>query len=116
MSEELPQPPGRSYGCTFGCGRPYDFILVTVQDSSTEFLCMVCLITLSRDMINALADQGSNEMLAALAYAADEGNGQVPGPTAKPGRRNAPVGTEDDDTLSAFDSIIEGSELSEEFQ
>lgn len=116
MDEELDPPPERSYGCTFGCGNPYDFVLTTVQDSSTEFLCLPCFIVLARDMVIAINDPTNVDVLAAIAYAAESRGAQVPGPAGKARGRNKPVNTPDDGILDDFDAVITVDDLPAEFR
>jgi hypothetical protein len=105
--------PVRSYGCTYGCGNPYDFVLISVVDGTTEFLCLPCLINLSVEMVNAVNSPDSPEVQAMLAAAGtvDQAPMTVPGP--KPGKRNAPVTAADDDLIQAFDSRLTYDEVAE---
>jgi hypothetical protein len=113
---EIIDTPTRSYGCSFGCGNPYDFILVDVRAGTTELLCLPCYVKLASDMVTAVTEANDPQVMAALAYAASGVAGQAPGPAGRKRGHNAP-GTSDDITLfDAFDSVITEGELPEEFR
>lgn len=113
-----PQTPHveRSYGCTFGCGNPYDFVLVTVADGTVEMLCMPCMVKLAADMISAITDPENADVLAAIEAVASDMTGQVPGPSGRPRGRNAPATSLDPDVFESFDSTITVEQLSDEFR
>lgn len=46
----------RSYGCSMGCGNPYDFVVVTIEDGSTLFLCVPCFIRIAAEMTEAVVN------------------------------------------------------------
>lgn len=105
----------RSYGCTFGCGNPYDIIVVTVSDGTTEMLCMPCFIKMATDMVRAFIDADDPEVRVALA--AFTGTEQVPMSDngIKPRGHNAPATSDDPDIIEAFDSVITVADLPPEF-
>lgn len=103
----------RSYGCTYGCGRPYDVILINVADGTTEFLCMVDFVTVASTVVKAMTEAASPEVAAALAYAASHPAEQAPGPAGKPGRRNAPANSADDDMFAEYDEMLELSDIAD---
>ncbi len=106
----------RSYGCTFGCGNPYDVIVVSVADSTTEFLCFPCFTRMAATVVEAITATG--DAATQLMYAANDTHRQVrmdkPGP--KPGRRNAPATAADPGILAAYDDVITADELPEDFR
>lgn len=106
----------RSYGCTYGCGNPYDVILINVQDGTTEFLCMPDFLKLAMQLIQAMTEPGSAHVLAALAYAASNPLATTPGPSGKRRGHNAPATTDDPSIVEAFDSVITVDELPDEFK
>lgn len=116
MSEQPAAPPKRSYGCSFGCGNPYDYILVSVADGSIEFLCLACYVRLARDMIVAVVDTGDPKVIEALAYASSLDLDPTPGPDGRPRGHNAPVTAEDDALFEAYDSRVTAEELPDEFK
>jgi hypothetical protein len=106
----------RSYGCTFGCGNPYDYVVISVMDGTTEFLCIPCYIRLAVDMVTAMASPDDPEVRKAVELAKELmpvtfDNGQV-----KTRGHNAPVAADDPDIFAAFDSVITEDELPEEFR
>jgi hypothetical protein len=106
----------RSYGCSFGCGNPYDYIIVQVVDGTTEFACLPCFVKLATDMVTAVTEGISPEAMAELR--AMEAQGQAPMTSGSVRRRgkNAPADADDPDLVEAFDSRIMSDELSEEFK
>jgi hypothetical protein len=108
--------PDRSYGCSWGCGNPYDYIIISVVDSTTELLCLVCMLKLMQDMIMAVLNPEDPAVKAAMADRA--GIEQAPmnsGRVRKRGK-NAPATVDDDDLIEAFDSRITPDELPEEMK
>lgn len=114
MSE--PAETTRSYGCTFGCGNPYDFIFISVRDGTTEFLCLPCFIRLATDIVTAVTEPDPEQVakwlhtISPLAPAPMRGNG------ARRGRKNAPATNDDPDLFDAFDSRVDVDDLPSEFR
>lgn len=108
--------PERSYGCTFGCGNPYDFILVTVSDGSTEFVCMPCFIKLATDMLTAVMEADNPNVQAAVQWAASNGAESAPGPKPRSRGKNAPATTDDPNVFEAYDDVITVEQLPDEFR
>lgn len=116
MTAAIPDTPQRSYGCSFGCGNPYDFIFVSVVDGTTEFLCLPCMVRLASDMVAAVTEPDNPSLITALQGAgtvdtAPMANGQV-----KRRGKNAPVTADDDDLISVYEDVITVDELPEEFR
>jgi len=97
----------RSYGCTFGCGNPYDVIVTFVNDASTEMLCIPCYIKMASDMLTAMVKSDDSNVKAAMEWAARNLAPQVPGPAPKRGRKNAPATADSPDIFEAYDGIEE---------
>lgn len=106
----------RSYGCTFGCGNPYDYIVVAVADGTTEFLCLPCYVRLATDMIAAVTDPDDPKVQKAMAEATAVLQAPMASNGVKPRGKNAPATSQDDDILDAFDSVITEDELPDEFR
>lgn len=116
MSEPSPIVRERSYGCTFGCGNPYDFVVITVEDSTTEFLCLPCFVRLAMDMVAAVTDSDDPKVKAALSEDVTPVVAKTANSMIKPRGKNAPVTADDDDLISEFQSVITVDELPEEFR
>jgi hypothetical protein len=108
--------PERSYGCSWGCGNAYDYIIISVADGTTEFLDLVCLLKLCQDMIGAVINPDDPQVKAAMAeYASLERTPMNEGRVRKRGK-NAPATADDDDLIEAFDSRITTDDLGDEFR
>lgn len=116
MTQPSPAPLVRSYGCSWGCGNPYDYVFVNVQDATTEFLCMPCFLKLAEQIITAVTSPEGKEVMAALADAAKLDIAPMQDTNIKARGHNAPAGVEDPDLLEAFDTVITVDELPEEFR
>lgn len=116
MSSIDAAPNTRSYGCSFGCGNPYDFIVISVRDGSAEFLCLPCYVRLATDMIAAVTEQDNPKVAEAVAAMNGDSEATVKGPSGKRGKRNAPTTNEDPDLLDAFDAVITEDELPPDFR
>lgn len=112
---DQPQNP-RSYGCTFGCGNPYDYIIVSVADGTAEMLCIPCYVRLAIDMITAVTDMDDPTVQEAVKMMAGVQIDQVPGPSARSRGRNAPATATDPDLIDAFDGFVTEEDLPEEFK
>lgn len=111
-----PNTNTRSYGCTFGCGNPYDFIIVSVADNSVEMVCVPCYVRLAADMLGAITVPDSPEMMEALRAVGMDNSERVPGPAGNPRGHNPPAGTEDPAIFEAFESVISAEDLPDEFK
>lgn len=111
-----PQAPARSYGCTFGCGNPYDVVVVQVADGTTEFLCWPCFIKLSADILAAITETDNPTINLALASMNGLGGQAVPGPTGRDRGHNAPATSDDADLFAAYDDVVTLEELPEDFR
>lgn len=101
-----PTAPARSYGCTFGCGNPYDFVIVQVLDGTTEFLCMPCFVKLASDVLAAMTEVDNPQVKLALASMNGLGSQAVPGPTGAPHGHNAPATSSDPDLFDAYEDVV----------
>lgn len=113
MPDETPQ---RSYGCSFGCGNPYDYVIVQVSDGTTEFACLPCFVKLASDMLMAVIDP-TNDIVKLAVDAADAVD-QAPmaNNTVRKRGKNAPANADDDDLIAAFDGVITAEDLPEAFR
>lgn len=116
MSEPTPEPLPRSYGCTYACGNPYDVIIVMVNDATTEFLCIPCFIRTASDMLAAITEPDNATVKAAMQGAPPADIVPMTGPAPKRRGKNAPATTDDDDLISAYESVMTEDELPPEFR
>lgn len=109
-------PPKRSYGCSYGCGNPYDFIVITVESKEFLALCTPCFIQTAGQMLEAMTNPDNAEVQRMLAEAGGPDE-QVPFDDTVSGRgHNAPVGTTDPDAIEVFESFVLPDELPDGFQ
>lgn len=116
MAAEQAHQPQRSYGCSFGCGNPYDYIVVNVADGTTEFLCLPCFVRLAHDMITAVTMPDDPTVIAAVAAMGQIDVAPMTGKGARRRGKNAPVTADDDDLISAYEDVITEDELPEAFR
>jgi hypothetical protein len=103
-SPEAAESP-RSYGCTFGCGAPYDIIIIDVTDGVAHMLCVPCYIKLANDMISAMLNESDPETREALMLAIATRGEQAPGPSGRKRGKNAPATASDPDLIESFDAF-----------
>lgn len=116
MTSPSDTTPVRSYGCTFGCGAPFDIIITSVMDSDTQLLCVPCFLKLAGDMIRAMLSESDPQVQEALALAIMARGEQAPGPTGNKRGKNAPATTEDPDLIASFDDLVTVDELPDEMR
>jgi len=102
--------PDRSYGCSWGCGNPYDYIIISVADGTTEFMCLVCYLKLAQDMIMAVLNPQDPAVKAAMADLGGIEKAPMTSGRVRKRGKNAPADIDDDDLISAFDSRIADDE------
>lgn len=54
------------HACSMGCGRKYDMIVVQVIDGSTLMLCIPCFTSFAVNIMKAMLEKESPEVLEAL--------------------------------------------------
>lgn len=116
MTTTSDSAPMRSYGCTMGCGNPFDVIVTMVSDGTSELVCIPCFVKLASEMIAAITEPDNPNVAEAMAWASGNPIDSTPGPTGKRGKHNAPATSEDPDLLDAYEDVITADELPEEFQ
>jgi hypothetical protein len=100
------RPPERSYGCSWGCGNPYDYVVISVADGTTEFLDLVCFLKLAQEMINAVINPDDPDVKAAMAEFANLDRSPMTSGKVRARGKNAPADIDDDDLIEAFDSRV----------
>lgn len=116
MTDQPTESPERTYGCSFACGNPYDYVMVDVQAGETMFLCVPCFIRVASDMVEAITNPDNPKVQFAITQEGMDAAEAAPGPTAKGRGKNAPAGSDDDDLLEAFNSVITVDELPDAFR
>lgn len=112
----MPEPPERSYGCTFGCGNPYDYVLVDVRDGETQFICIPCFVRTATDMVRAIENPEDPEVQAAMQAAAAAAGNLVPGPGGRARGKNAPATADDPNLFAAYDGRVTVDDLDDRFK
>lgn len=111
-----PASPERSYGCSYGCGNPYDYLIVSVADSSVELLCLPCFVRLATDLVAAVTDPEADKVKEALALAGTSFMPLAEGPSGKARGHNAPANADDPDLITSYDDVITVDDLPDEFK
>ena len=106
----------RSYGCTFGCGNPYDYVFISVRDGTTEFLCLPCFVRLASDIVTAVTEPDPEQVAHWLKTISPLDPTPMKGSRPKSGRHNAPATADDPDMFDAYDSTVTADELPAEFR
>ena len=106
----------RSYGCTFGCGNPYDYVFISVRDGTTEFLCLPCFVRLASDIVTAVTEPDPEQVSKWLKTISPLAPTPMRANSVRSGRKNAPATNDDPDLFETFDSRIDVSDLPAEFQ
>lgn len=106
----------RSYGCSLGCGNPYDFVIVMVSGAETQFLCTPCFVQQAGQMLEAMINPDNPEIQRMLSEV-DEVEQPPMNGVRKPRRgHEAPAELNDPDAIEAFDSYILEDELPDAFK
>lgn len=111
-----PAAPERSYGCTFGCGNPYDYVFISVRDGTTEFLCLPCFVRLASDIVQAVTEPGPEQVARWLKAISPLEPAPMHGSGPRKRGKNAPATTDDPELFDAYDSVITADELPDEFK
>lgn len=106
----------RSYGCSYGCGNPYDFVVTTISDMSSLALCAVCFMRTAHDMMTAVMDPNNPEVQKRVAEAQLDNVVQFDAEHLKRRGHNAPVDASSQDAIDAFDGYVMEDELPDEFR
>jgi hypothetical protein len=112
MAEDASQ---RSYGCSYACGNPYDFVVVTVSDGSTLFLCVPCFVHTAGEMLEAMINPDNSEVVRKLREAGVADGTPMEGGGVKRRGHNAPTDTEDPDAIETFEAFVLPDELPDDF-
>lgn len=106
----------RSYGCSLGCGNPYDFIIVMVKGAETQFLCTPCFVQQAAQMLEAMINPDNPDIQKMMSEVDAVEQPPMTG-VRKPRRgHEAPAQLEDPDAIEAFDGFVLDDELPDEFR
>ena len=105
--------PKRSYGCSNGDGNPYDFVVVTITDASTLFLCASCFIQTAQAMLMAMVEPENPEVQRIMAEAGEIDQVPMNGRQVAKRGHEAPAEVDDPDAIDAFDSYVLDDEVAE---
>ena len=88
--------------CGFGCGNEYEFVVTTVSDSTTQFLCVPHYIETASMMLAAVMEPDDPVVMAAVEqYDADTVT-----PTGRRGRKASLISAIDNEGLDeVFDDF-----------
>ena len=113
---ETTATPERSYGCSRGCGNPFDFVFTSVSEAFTELLCLPCFVSTAVGMIQAVTEPDNETVQRAVAeFPPSEQTPMSAGVTRKRGH-HAPAEVDDPDALEAFDGVVTVDELPDAFR
>lgn len=115
MADQTPDTE-RSYGCTFGCGNPYDYVFISVRDGTTEFLCLPCFIRLAHDILSAVTEPDPEQVAKWLHTISPLAQAPMNGTAPRKRGHNAPATADDPELFDAFDAVITPDELPPEFR
>lgn len=103
----------RSYGCSYGCGNPFDFVITTVQDSTTLMLCVPCYVRTAMDVVAAITEPNNPDVRDRIADAGMVDTVPMTGRQVAPRGHEAPVDSMDPDAIETFESYILDDEVSD---
>jgi hypothetical protein len=106
----------RSYGCSFGDGNPYDYIMVDAQSGDTLFVCIPCFVRQAMEMVAAFISSDDPATQAVVEEMERRQGEPVPGPTGRKRGRNAPVGKAGEDLFDEYGEGAVFAALPEEFR
>lgn len=116
MTELSKREIKRSYGCSYGCGSPYDLIVVSTKDASTLMLCTPCFIQTAAQMLEAMTNPENSEVVKMLKEAGEPDQVPFDDDQFEGKNRHAPVELDDPDAIEAFEGLVPYDELPPEFR
>lgn len=115
MTDQLAQTE-RSYGCTFGCGNPYDYVFISIADGTTEFLCLPCFVKLASDIVEAVVNPDPAQVALWDENPVTGGVAPMNSRGARKRGHNAPATSDDPDLFASYDAVVTADELPEAFR
>lgn len=108
---DIEETPARSYGCSLGCGNPFDFIVVGVQDGEAQMLCVPCFVRTAMDMVAAIVNPDDPDVAQRIAEAGTVEQVPMTGRQVAKRGHEAPVDTVDPDAIERFESFVLSDEV-----
>lgn len=71
MSDSTIDATRQGIPCSYACGRVSDMVVTAIADSTTEFLCMPCFTSLAVNVMQAMTEPDSPDVIAAVEAAGD---------------------------------------------
>jgi len=109
-------PPVRSYGCTFGCGNPYNYIVTSVVDSTSDFLCIPCFLKLASQILDAFEESDPEIIRAAIEDMTSQPQAPMNENGVKPMGENPPVDMAVPEAFEPERKVITVDQLPPEFR
>lgn len=106
----------RSYGCSYACGNPYDVVLISVADGTTEFLCFPCFVRTAHDVLDAMTKAGDVTVERRIAEAGSVDAVPMNDDGVVKRGHNAPVDSQDPDAIETFAGFELADEIDDAFQ
>lgn len=116
MPEPSKREIKRSYGCSYGCGNPFDLIVVSTKDASTLMLCTPCFIQTAAQMLEAMTNPENSDVVQMMREAGDVDEVPFDSEEFRSKTRHAPVELDDPDAIEAFEGEVPYDELPDEFK
>jgi hypothetical protein len=113
MSEAVDIEP-RSYGCSLGCGNPYDFVVVLVQDATTQMLCTPCFVRTAADVLDAMTNPDDPEVQRRIAEIGPAEQVPMYGRQVAARGHEAPADSMDPDAIEEFAGYVLADEIDAE--
>lgn len=113
---DQPAQTERSYGCSFGCGNPYDYIFISVAGGETLFLCLPDMVRLMSDIVSAVTEPNPDQVARWLKTISPLDHAPMRGKGAKSRGHNAPAEADDPDLFASFDAVVTEDELGDDFK
>lgn len=111
MVDNTDEVEQRSYGCSYGCGNPYDFIVVMVRDAETQMLCVPCFIRTAMDMVSAIVEPDNPDVQQRVMEAPAPEQVPMNGRQVAARGHEAPVDSLDPDAIGKFEGYVLSDEI-----
>lgn len=103
----------RSYGCSLACGNPYDFVVVLVQDGTTQMLCTPCFVQTAADMLSAIVNPDDPEIQRRMSDVGPVEQVPMAGRQVAKRGHEAPADSFDPDAIETFAGYVLDDEVND---